>query len=148
MRTGEIYFEKDTLVTDEEIKSFNNSLDSWERRQGKSLVQKDGYVYIDFYEQTTLHILQYLMKLSKCANREQRIINQRFLKENEDLIKDAVKEQALKNAFVKSKVLLIYGAAGTGKTTHYELYFQYADRWTKIISGKNIYCTGESEKKD
>ena len=33
MRTGEIYFEKDTLVTDEEIKSFNNSLDSWERRQ-------------------------------------------------------------------------------------------------------------------
>lgn len=117
MRTGEIYFEKDTLVTDEEIKSFNDSLDSWERRQGKSLVQKDGYVYIDFYEQTTLHILQYLMKLSKCANREQRIINQRFLKENEDLIKDAVKEQALKNAFVKSKVLLIYGAAGTGKTT-------------------------------
>ena len=39
------------------------------------------------------------------------------MKENEDLIKDAVKEQALKNAFVKSKVLLIYGAAGTGKTT-------------------------------
>ena len=47
MRTGEIYFEKDTLITDEEIKSFNDSLDSWERRQGKSLVQKDGYVYID-----------------------------------------------------------------------------------------------------
>ena len=117
MRMGEIYFEKDTLVTDAEIKSFNASLDPWERRQGKSLVQKDGYVYIDFYEQTTLHILQYLLKLSKCANKEQRIINKRFVKENQDQLKDAVKEQALKNAFVKSKVLLIYGAAGTGKTT-------------------------------
>lgn len=96
MRMGEIYFEKDTLVTDAEIKSFNASLDPWERRQGKSLVQKDGYVYIDFYEQTTLHILQYLLKLSKCANKEQRIINKRFVKENQDQLKDAVKEQALK----------------------------------------------------
>ena len=118
IRTGEIYFEKDTLVTDKEIKSFNSTLDSWERGEGKSLVQKDGYVYIDFYERTTLHILRYLLQLSKCErNKEQRTINQRFLKENQDLIRDEVKEQAIKNAFIKSKVLLIYGAAGTGKTT-------------------------------
>ena len=118
IRTGEIYFEKDTLVTDKEIKSFNSTLDSWERGEGKSLAQKDGYVYIDFYERTTLHILRYLLKLSKCErNKEQRTINQRFLKENQDLIRDEVKEQAIKNAFIKSKVLLIYGAAGTGKTT-------------------------------
>lgn len=85
------------MVTDKEIKSFNSTLDSWERGEGKSLVQKDGYVYIDFYERTTLHILRYLLKLSKCErNKEQRTINQRFLKENQDLIRDEVKEQAIK----------------------------------------------------
>ena len=117
IRTGEMYFEKNTLVTEEEVKLFNASLDSWEQRQGKCLVQKEGYVYIDFYERTTLNILKRLLKLSRVSNKEYRLINQRFIKDNKDLLKDEIKEQALKNAFVKSKVLLIYGAAGTGKTT-------------------------------
>ena len=69
-------------VTEEEVKLFNDSLDSWEQRQGKCLVQKEGYVYIDFYERTTLTILKRLLELSRFSNKEYRLINQRFIKDN------------------------------------------------------------------
>lgn len=136
IRTGEMYFEENTLVTEAEIENFNRSLDKWEREQGKRILQKDGYIYIDFYERTTLNILNRLLKLSKAQNREYRLINQRFIKENKELLKDVIKEQALKNAFVKSNVLLIYGAAGTGKTTLMNYISNILDNRQKLFLAK------------
>lgn len=115
--TGEIYFEKDTIVSEKEIRKFNDSVDDWERRQGYCLKQDQKYVYIDFYEQTTLAILKKLLMMSRNGNRGQNNINQRFIKNHEELFTDRIKERAIKYAFVNSRVLMIYGAAGTGKTT-------------------------------
>ena len=117
MRTGEIYIEKDASIDENDIKRYNNSLDFWERGQGYCLNQNQNYVYIEFYEQTTLAILKKLLMMAQDGNNRQFNINQKFISNHMELFSDSIKKQAVKYAFVNSKVLLIYGAAGTGKTT-------------------------------
>jgi ATP-dependent exoDNAse (exonuclease V) alpha subunit len=80
-------------------------------------VQEDGLVCINHYEQTTLYILRELVKLSKIGNKGQKEFNQRFLKNCGIDFNDPLKKKALTEIFVDSQILLIYGAAGTGKTT-------------------------------
>ena len=117
IRTGEIYFEKDTIIDEKDIKKFNDSLDFWEHRQGYCLKQNKKYVYIEFYEQTTLFILNKLLIMAQNGTNNQSNINQKFISNHIELFSDPIKKQAVKYAFVNSKILLIYGAAGTGKTT-------------------------------
>lgn len=117
MQTGEIYFKNNTIVDDSEIKKYNRTLDSWEIKKGYTLNQDDKYTCIDSYEQNTVVILKKLLEMSKRKNSEQHTLNQKFIKENEKIFSDNLKKQALKNAFINSGILLIYGAAGTGKTT-------------------------------
>lgn len=57
------------------------------------------------------------MELSHISNKGQKEFNEKYLKQSEIAFSDLKKEEALKYAFVNSRVLLIYGAAGTGKTT-------------------------------
>lgn len=116
-RTGEIYFDARTVATEKEIKDYNNHLDSWERKQGYKINIVDGIATIDSYEKATLDILGKLLELSKSGNKGQRELNRKFLKESNIDFADILKEQAIREVFVNSHVLLIYGAAGTGKTT-------------------------------
>lgn len=116
-RTGEIYFDAKTIATEKEIKDYNNHLDFWERKQGYKINIVDGIATIDSYEKATLDVLGKLLELSKSGNKGQRELNQKFLKESKIDFADKLKEQAIREIFVNSHVLLIYGAAGTGKTT-------------------------------
>ena len=116
-QTGEIYFEAEAIASEEIIRRFNAHLDSWERRAGHRILQENGLVCIEHYERRTLYILQRLLALSHNGNLGQKEYNQRFLKQSGTVFTDPLKEQALKNIFVDSQILLIYGAAGTGKTT-------------------------------
>ena len=116
-RTGEIYFEipsEDVLL---EIKKYNESLDDWEREQGYQINDENGFSCIASYEQSTLFILQKLLDLSKKRNKGQREYNSTFLKQGTMDFADDLKKLAIQNVFVNSRLLLIYGAAGTGKTT-------------------------------
>lgn len=116
-RTGEIYFDANSFASESEIKNYNKHLDSWERKQGYKINLVNGIATIDSYEKTTLDILGKLMDFSKRGNQGQRELNQKFLKKNNIDFSDKLKEQAIKEVFVNSHLLLIYGAAGTGKTT-------------------------------
>lgn len=116
-RTGEIYFDARTVATEKEIKDYNNHLDFWERKQGYKINIVDGIVTIDSYEKATLDVLGKLLELSKRGNKGQRELNQKFLRESKIDFADILKEQAIREVFVNSHLLLIYGAAGTGKTT-------------------------------
>lgn len=116
-QTGEIYFEENTIADKKAIQEFNDSLDAWERKEGNSIVQEEDYVFIKDYETKTLYILQEIIKRSKVLNKGQKEYNQRYLKQSGIVFSDPLKEKALKNVFVNSQILLIYGAAGTGKTT-------------------------------
>lgn len=115
-RTGEIFFDTSLVAPTEAIQKYNNSLDAWEKRTGFSINETDGLVSIASYEDTTIAILKRLITISKISNKEQKQINTRFLKKCNIDLDDPLKRVVLETAFVNSQVLLIYGAAGTGKT--------------------------------
>mgnify|MGYP002520554934 CR=1 FL=1 len=118
--TGEIYFDESIAGTghpEEKIEKFNAALDGWERKNGFILKTENGKVYIDSFERDTLFILQRLLELSRAGNKGQEIINKNYVRSREAQFSDPLKRQALEKIFVSSRVFMIYGAAGTGKTT-------------------------------
>jgi energy-coupling factor transporter ATP-binding protein EcfA2 len=115
--TGEIYCDIDANLTISSIQKYNEQLDPWEIGKGYGITIKDNMAYIDSYEKSTLFILKKLLELSHISNKGQKEFNEKYLKQSEIVFSDLKKEEALKYAFVNSRVLLIYGAAGTGKTT-------------------------------
>ena len=115
-QTGEIYFDIESIASEEEIKAYNAQLDDWERGKGYEINVNNGLVSINSYEQTTLSILSKLLELSKMGNQGQKEFNQAYLKSCGIKFEDDLKRVALQNVFVNSQLLLIYGAAGTGKT--------------------------------
>lgn len=79
--------------------------------------EENGLLSIDSYETTTIFILDKLLKFSKIGNRGQKESNLRYLSQCNINFEDPLKKAALQKLFVNSQVMLIYGAAGTGKTT-------------------------------
>ena len=118
-KTGEIYFKASDIASGKAIEEYNDYLDDWERKQGYSIVNQSELVTISSYEHITLQILHSLFEFSKIGIRGQKELNDRFIKDHTDLFNkvDISKKNAIKHAFVHSKLLLIYGSAGTGKTT-------------------------------
>lgn len=115
--SGEIYFDISDIAGRNDIDAYNEQLDCWERNQGDSIIIENDVVTIDSYERTTLFILRKLLDYSKKGNKGQKEFNQQFLKKSEIVFSDDLKRVALRDVFVNSRLLLIYGAAGTGKTT-------------------------------
>lgn len=115
--TRELYFNIDSVANQEEVDKYNASLDDWEKGQGFSIKSDNKLLFIESYEKTTLSILTKLISLSKCANKGQKTVNAEYIKGCNIDFDDKIKEVALKNAFVNTNIMLIYGAAGTGKTT-------------------------------
>lgn len=116
-KTGEIYCNIDSNLTISSINKYNEQLDSWEKQNGYGISIKDTVACIDSYEKSTVFILKTLLKLSYISNGGQKEFNEKYLKQSKMEFGDPKKEEALKYVFVDSRVLLIYGAAGTGKTT-------------------------------
>ena len=118
--TGEIYFERNQIEFAEigqTIEEYNAGLSDWDRAQRVELIEEDGYIYIDNYVKNTVSILKDLLKFSESGNDGQKQLNESFLKNIDENLIDVSKRMAIGNAFVDSRVLMIYGAAGTGKTT-------------------------------
>lgn len=115
--TGEIYCNIDSNLTESAIQKYNDHLDSWEKFNGNRISIEENMAYIDSYEASTIFILRKLIELSHIKNKGQKEFNERYLRQSEIEFSDLTKKEALKYAFVNSRVLLIYGAAGTGKTT-------------------------------
>lgn len=119
-KTGELYFPKDTIELPsigQTVDQYNALLKEWDIEQGVSLKEDNGYVYIDEYVDHTVYILRKLLTLSESGNDGQSQVNAQFLKSIPDGSIDPSKKVALEHAFANSKVMAIYGAAGTGKTT-------------------------------
>lgn len=60
-----------------------------------------------------------MLDFTQAGIKGQKELNARFIKDHSALFEkvDVSKQKAIKYAFVNSRILLIYGAAGTGKTT-------------------------------
>lgn len=115
--TGELLFEKSEIGNNTVIENYNISLDDWERAKGYSIIEKEGLVTIASYYDTTINILKYLLQLTHNTRLERQKENERFIKNCGIKFDDIDKKIALKYLFVNSNIMLIYGAAGTGKTT-------------------------------
>jgi hypothetical protein len=121
-----------TLVTELEgfgdinglIATYNNKL--YYRHTGRQLVLDKGHAFIREYEDDTVAIVKKLQEFASSGIAGYTQAVERWLVETSRGIDDPVKEDALKLLFTQSRVALIYGAAGTGKSTmvdHVASYF-------------------------
>jgi ATP-dependent exoDNAse (exonuclease V) alpha subunit len=85
-----------------------------------------GHVFIQGYENDTVSIVEKLQESASSGIAGYTQAVERWLHETTRVIDDPVKRDALKRLFSHSRVALIYGAAGTGKSTmvdHIAHYF-------------------------
>ena len=92
----------------------------------RRLVHDKGHVFICGYENETVSIVDKLQEYASSGVAGYTQAVERWLDETSRGIDDQVKRDALKLLFSQSRVALIYGAAGTGKSTmvdHIAHYF-------------------------
>ena len=118
--TGEIYFPRSEIEVPsakQTIERYNSTLEEYDVEQGVSIKEEGDLVYIDRYVNITVTILRVLLNYTNDGNDGQAQLNQRFVKNLNDDEIDISKKNTLSKVFVDSRILMIYGAAGTGKTT-------------------------------
>lgn len=98
------------------IQQHNGSLYSSARHQARTLEMDRGHVFIRGYENEIVEIVEKIQAHSSGVGGWEGAIEQ-WLDERPRLIDDPDKAGALKSLFTESRVALVYGAAGTGKTT-------------------------------
>ena len=106
------------------ISIYNSKL--YYKHTERRLVLDKGHAFVCGYENETVSIVEKLQEyaLSRIDGYTQAV--ERWLDEAPRSIDDPAKEDALKQLFSQSRVALIYGAAGTGKSTmvdHIAHYF-------------------------
>lgn len=106
------------------ISAYNGKL--YYAHTGRQLVLDKGHVFICEYEDDTVAIVKKLQDSASSGIAGYPQAVERWLVETSRGIDDQVKRDALKLLFANSRVALIYGAAGTGKSTmvdHVANYF-------------------------
>lgn len=107
------------------IAKYNRLLYPKHRDMG-SLKFENGFVFINGYEKNTIQIIRRLTDLTLSGLDGYETSFQRWLDETKYTIDSNEKRVALQTLFSTSKVALIYGSAGTGKSTtvkHISNYF-------------------------
>lgn len=106
------------------ISNYNNKL--YYRHTERRLVLDKNHAFISGYENETVSIVEKLQKYASSRIDGYTQAVERWLNETPRNIDDPAKKDALKQLFSQSRVALIYGAAGTGKSTmvdHIAHYF-------------------------
>lgn len=114
---------------DELIARHNQMLPPTERHAPRKLAHENGHVFIVGYEDDTVSIIDKLREISASGVPEHSSDVQAWIGANPGAIDDPLKASALTELFEHSKVALVYGAAGTGKSTmvnHIANYFEGA----------------------
>lgn len=107
------------------ISTHNNNL-YYKHREHRSLVSDKGHVFSCGYENDTVSIVEELQEYASSGIAGYTQAVERWLDDSSRTIDDPAKRNALAQLFSQSHVALIYGAAGTGKSTmvdHIAHYF-------------------------
>ena len=126
----------------EELIKKYNSLLYYKHKPTSSLKLENGFVFINGYENNTIKIIQKLIELSGGGLGGYRDSFEQWLSDTAYVIDSDEKKLALLNLFESSKVALIYGSAGTGKSTmvkHISSFFH---------SRKKIYLANTHSAKE
>jgi hypothetical protein len=108
------------------IKKHNRLLPPIDRHAPRKLAHTNGHVFIVGYEDDTVAIIEKLQTIAGEGIEGHADGVQGWLGANPGEVDDDLKAQALRALFETSKVALLYGAAGTGKSTmvdHIANYF-------------------------
>lgn len=99
------------------VKTYNKKLYDNKKQQARKLIIKNNYIFIESYKEETISIIRFLKGMTEKGIENYSNTVKHWI-DNQDYsnVSDE-KKLALINMFDKSKVSLIYGAAGTGKTT-------------------------------
>lgn len=129
-QNGVIYTPDDDLAgfgdLDALIAKHNALLPPTPAHAPRKLIHANGHVFIKGYEDDTVTIINELQKVAATGLVDHEKDVDAWLAANPTVIDDELKADALKGLFADSKVALVYGAAGTGKSTmvdHIAHYF-------------------------
>ncbi len=115
----EVFGDVDNLIAEHNRRIWSG------HRASRSLVKDRGHVFIQQYEDGTATILEKLRDLATSGIAGYRAAVQQWLAQVAPAPDDQVKVDALERLFEHSQVALIYGAAGTGKSTMVDLISRY-----------------------
>lgn len=113
------------------IATYNGKL--YYKHTERRLAQDKGHVFIRGYEDDTVAIVGKLQEHASSGIDDHTVAVERWLDEAPRGIDDKAKSDALKLLFSQSKVALIYGAAGTGKSTMVDHIASYLNDKTKLF---------------
>jgi hypothetical protein len=113
------------------IATYNGKL--YYKHTQRQLVQDKGHVFIRGYEDDTVAIVEKLQEYVASGIDGYTAAVECWLDEAPRGIDDEVKKVALTQLFSQSKVALIYGAAGTGKSTMVNHIASYFNDKTKLF---------------
>ncbi len=103
------------------------------RHTARQLVHDMRHVFIRGYEDDTVTIVEELQKLAGSGVNGYRAAVEQWLDEAPRGIDDQAKIDALKLLFEQSRVAVVYGAAGTGKSTMVDHIAQYLNEKSKLF---------------
>lgn len=113
------------------IAAYNGAL--YYRHTQRRLVHDKGHVFIRGYEDDTVAIVDELRGFASSGIDGYTEAVERWLDDTPRGIDDELKKTALKLLFSQSRVALIYGAAGTGKSTMVDHIAQYFHDKAKLF---------------
>ncbi|MFI6396366.1 ATP-dependent RecD-like DNA helicase [Nonomuraea sp. NPDC050540] len=99
----------------------------------RQLVLDKGHVFIRGYEDDTVAIVEKLQQYASSGIEGYSEAVERWLDQTPRGIDDEVKKGALKLLFGRSRVALVYGAAGTGKSTMVDHIANYFNEKAKLF---------------
>lgn len=118
---------------DELIVRHNRLLPNKARHAQRKLVYANGHVFIVGYEDDTVAIIERLQDISAGGVPNHGSDVRTWIDANPGAIDDPLKASALTALFEYSKVALVYGAAGTGKSTMVNHIANYFDVERKLF---------------
>lgn len=117
------------------------------RHQGRKLLKDKAHVFMREYEDGTVAIIKKLQEHVDEGVDGYEDAVERWLGETQLKIDDDAKREALKSLFTKSRVALVYGAAGTGKSTMVNYIANYFSDKSKLFLAHTNPAKANLERK-
>lgn len=117
---------------EELVKNWNDKLYWKKKHQERRIELYKNHLFIKNYEADTYNIIEKLKNISSVGIKNYKNSIESWLQSTSYGIDCEEKKSALKNLFEHSKVALIYGAAGTGKSTMINHISNFFDKESKL----------------
>ena len=114
------------------VETYNRKLYSSEKQQARKLVVKNNYIFIEGYKDDTVSIIQTIKSLAEKGVDNYSNTVKHWIQSTDYQIDSEEKKTSLINMFANSHVSLIYGSAGTGKSTLINHISHFFNNYSKL----------------